>query len=125
MRILLILAMLLFVSGCFGRKQTGNKSNSTSGQASFPTGASPTGEKLIVTPEHSLVGKVALVNTADRFVVLNFPVGHLPALEQRLNLYRGGLKVGEVKVTGPQYDDNVVGDLVAGDSEVGDEVRDK
>jgi len=65
------------------------------------------------------------VRTAERFVVLNFPVGRLPVIDQRLNVYRGGLKVGEVKVTGPQYDDNVVADLVAGDSEIGDQVRDK
>ena len=65
------------------------------------------------------------MNTAGRFVVLNFPVGHLPAVEQHLNLYRRGSKVGEVKVTGPQNDDNVVADLLAGDSEIGDQVRDK
>ena len=82
-------------------------------------------KKLIVTQENSLIGKVALVNPTARFVVLNFPVGKLPLMDQHLNLYRGGLKVGEVKVTGPQYDDNVVADLVAGESEVGDQVRDK
>jgi hypothetical protein len=43
--------------------------------------------------------------------------------EQRLNLYRRGLRVGEVKVTGPQREDNIVADLVAGEAEVGDEVR--
>ena len=82
-------------------------------------------KKLVVTQENSLIGKVALVRTGERFVVLNFPVGRLPAIDQRLNLYRGGLKVGEVKVTGPQYDDNIVADLVEGDSEVGDQVREK
>lgn len=82
-------------------------------------------QNLIVTPGGALVGKVALVNTAARFVVLNFPVGHLPALEQHLGLYRAGLKVGEVKVTGPQYDDNIVADLTMGESEVGDQVRDR
>jgi len=60
-----------------------------------------------------------------RFVVLNFPIGHLPALEQHLNIYRSDLKVGEVRVTGPQYDDNVVADLLAGDSAIGDQARDR
>jgi len=40
-----------------------------------------------------------------------------------MNLYRGGLKVGEVKITGPQDDDNIVADLLTGDSEVGDQAR--
>jgi hypothetical protein len=76
-----------------------------------------------MTPDTRLVGKVTKVNVEGRFVVLTFPIGHLPALQQRLNLYRRGLKVGEVRVTGPQLDDNVVGDIVVGDAQAGDEVR--
>jgi hypothetical protein len=69
------------------------------------------------------VGKVALVNATGRFVVLNFPLGRMAPVELRLNLYRSGQKVGEVKVTGPQREDNIVADLVAGEAEVGDEAR--
>jgi len=82
-------------------------------------------QKLIVTPETGLVGKVETVNQNLRYVVLSFPIGHLPAMEQRMNVYRHGLKVGEVKVSGPQIEDNVVADIVEGDSGPGDEVRDK
>jgi hypothetical protein len=82
-------------------------------------------QKLIVTPENGLVGKVEMVNQNARYVVLSFPIGHLPALEQHLSVYRRGLKIGEVKVSGPQIEDNIVADIVAGDSEPGDEVRDK
>jgi hypothetical protein len=81
--------------------------------------------KLIVTPENGLAGKVEMVNQNARYVVLSFPIGHLPAMEQRLNVYRNGLKVGEVKVSGPQIEDNVVADIVEGESGQGDEVRDK
>jgi hypothetical protein len=87
------------------------------------TGSAATNQKLIVTPENSVVGKVATVNQTAGFVVLSFPVGHVPAVDQRLSLYRRGLKVGEVKRTGPQIDENVVADVVAGDSDVGDEVK--
>ena len=69
------------------------------------------------------MGKVALVNSTGRFVVLNFPLGKMAAAEQRLDLYRRGLKVGEVKVTGPAREDNIVADLVAGEADVGDEAR--
>jgi hypothetical protein len=46
-------------------------------------------------------------------------------MEQRMNVYRHVLKVGEVKVTGPQIEDNVVADIVEGESGLGDEVREK
>jgi type IV secretory pathway VirB10-like protein len=90
-----------------------------------PTPAESPSQKLIVTPETGLIGKVETVNQNARYVVLTFPIGRLPAMEQRLIVYRSGLKVGEVKVTGPQIEDNVVADIVEGDSGPGDEVRDK
>jgi hypothetical protein len=80
--------------------------------------------KLIITPEEGFMGKVARVNQEDHFVVVTFPADRMPPLELRLNLYRRGLRVGEVKITGPQLDDDVDADLLTGDAEVGDEVRD-
>jgi hypothetical protein len=80
-------------------------------------------EKLIFSPDNVLAGKVVKVNFEGRYVVLNFSIGHLPSLDQRLSIFRRGLKTGEVKVTGPQLEDNVVGDIVAGDAQVGDDVR--
>ncbi len=77
----------------------------------------------MVTPEAVLVGKVALVDTTAHCVVLNFPLGRMAAVDQHLYLYRRGVKVGEVKVTGPQREYNIVADLVAGEAEIGDEAR--
>ena len=85
----------------------------------------PTPTPAIVTPDASLSGKVSRYNEAGRFVVLEFPVTHMPAIGQALFVYRSGLKVGEVKVTGPQRDDHTVADLTTGETQVGDEVRDK
>jgi len=79
----------------------------------------------IVTPDNSLAGKVVSYNDTGRFVVLNFPAGRMPKMDQHLFLYRAGLKVAEVGVTGPQSDDNTVADLVSGDAQTGDEVRDQ
>jgi hypothetical protein len=93
------------------------------GTPAAPAGASATNQALIVTPENAPVGKVVGVNAPGRFVVLNFPLGKMAAVDQRLSLYRRGLKVGEVKVTGPQRESNIVADLVAGEAEVGDEAR--
>lgn len=86
---------------------------------------SGTDSKLIVTPENILVGTVTTYSTAGRFVVLDFPVGRLPATDQVLFIYRQGLKVGEVKIAGPQRDHMTVADLIAGEARKGDEVRDK
>jgi hypothetical protein len=89
--------------------------------ADFPGASRP----LTVTPENVLTGKVARVNSEGGFVVLTFLPGHMPALAERLALYRKGLRVGEVKITGPQNDDDVVADVLIGDAEVQDEVRNR
>ena len=89
-------------------------------------GASASGQPAaIVTPNPALGGKVVACNTAGRFVVLNFPASPMPTVDQTLFLYRTGLKVAEIRITGPQNDDNTVADIVTGDAQVGDEVRDQ
>src|ERR1039458_7463696 len=79
----------------------------------------------IVTPDNSLTARVVSYNASGRFVVLGFPVGQMPKLDQGLFLYRNGMKIGEVKITGPQRENNIVADLVTGEAQVGDEVRDR
>ncbi len=126
MRFWVVLASLTMAAACgCGRKQS-QVAPAGSGQTGLSTKqVAGTGEKLIVTPDNSLEGKIVRWNGAGRFVVINFPIGHLPAIEQRLVVYRMGLKVGEVKVTGPQVDDIVVADVTSGEAAEGDVVRDK
>jgi hypothetical protein len=95
------------------------------GPQSSTVSTSITNGSLIVTLDPAATGKVAHVNTTDRFVILNFPLGRVPSNGRQLSLYRHGLKVGEVKVTGPQQDDNTAADIIAGDAQEGDEVRDR
>ena len=90
-----------------------------------PAAAAAHTTQTVVTPDNSLSARVASYNAAGRFVVLSFPVSQMPKLDQTLFLYRDGLKVAEIKVTGPQRDSNIVADLVSGDAQVGDEVRDQ
>jgi hypothetical protein len=111
----------LVLGGCASH-QGSSVSFSEATKAQRPSVSNP-GEKLIITPDNLLVGKIARVNAEGGFVVLTFPISHLPTLEQRRSVYRHGLKIGEVRVTGPQLDDSVVGDLVAGEAQPGDEVR--
>ena len=79
----------------------------------------------IVTPDNSLTARVASYNATGRFVVLSFPIGQMPNMDQTLFLYRNGLKAGEVKITGPQRDNDIVADLVTGTAQAGDDVRDQ
>jgi len=130
-----LLVTALVLAGCAHKQEAVFKpvagatpaATSSSAAATAPavTPAPAASSTLIVTPGRGLTGKVARYNDAGRFVVLEFPIGHLPALEQRLFVYRGGMKVGEVKVTGPQRDDHIVADLTHGEAKAGDEVRDK
>jgi len=80
----------------------------------------------IVTPDNSLTARVVSYNAAGRFVVLGFPVGQMPKSDQSFFLYRNGMKVGEIKIdSSKQYDNFIVADLVTGEAQVGDEVRDQ
>jgi hypothetical protein len=77
----------------------------------------------IMIPARSIAGRVVTVNNTARFVVLNYPLGFLPSLDQRLNVYRQGQKVGQLKVSGPQQDTNTAADLLTGEVQIGDEAR--
>ena len=88
-------------------------------------GAPPAKRGAIVTPATGTFGRVVSVNPAGRFVVLSYPVGTLPALEKRLNVFRNGLKVAELKVTGPIRDTHIVADVLTGECQAGDETREE
>ncbi|WCJ59145.1 hypothetical protein NXS98_15710 [Fontisphaera persica] len=114
---MLLLALALGAGGCRKRAVEGEPSRPAQKK-------SARGKKgPAVTPDLALQGRVARVSPQARTVVLSFPLGWLPALERRLNVYRQGVKVGEVKITGPQMDTNIAADLIAGEAAVGDEVR--
>jgi hypothetical protein len=117
-------AGLLLLSGC-AHDPARVAPAGPAGPGAAATNAAAAEPRLIVTPEFGLHGKVVLANVSLRFVVLNFPIGQIPAVDQRMNIYRRGLKVGEVKVNAQTLDDNVTADIVAGEAAVGDSVRDR
>lgn len=113
-----LLAIVLMLPGCaWVKRQTTRQ----------PAPAKPatTESHAIVTPDDSLAAKVLKVNTVGRFVVLDFPSGKLPRLEQHVFLYHNGLKVAEVKIVGPQQETSIVADIITGDAQAGDTVRDQ
>ena len=129
MRIVLSLTLtgILLAAGCSHQRDGFSTQGFT--QLSAPVGPRPelptTAPNVVLSTDASLSGKVVKVNTGGRFVVLNFPIGHLPMLDQQMSVYRSGLKVGEVRVSGPQLEDNIVGDLMKGNAQVGDEVKEQ
>jgi hypothetical protein len=79
----------------------------------------------MVTPDNSLAAKVVRYNPVGRFVVLSFPVGQMPQAGQTFFIYRTGMKIGQIKITGPQRDNDTVADLIEGDAQEGDDVREQ
>jgi hypothetical protein len=81
--------------------------------------------QAVIKPDLRASGQVAMVNAEARFVVISFPPGPTPQMDHRLSVYRNGLKVGEVKVTGPQHENDTVADIISGDVQLRDEVREE
>jgi len=128
MKRLLPITLLIFaltLSGCawLGRRTAWHHNPTATPKPA--TARSKSASQVIVTPDDSLAAKVLKVNTVGRFVVLNFPDGRLPKLDQHLFLYRDGLKTAEVKVVGPQQETSIVADIISGDAQAGDTVRDQ
>ena len=110
----MLLTAMVAAAGCAAKKhQTGMVRPGT------------TVSTAIVTPDLSLTAKVISVNTDGRFVVLAFPSGQLPKMQSTMFLYRDGLKVAQIKITGPQDGNNTVGDIISGEANASDNVRDQ
>ena len=126
MRFVVYLAALLVLTPCTGCFWRRHKSTPPPAVVNVsPATNAPSADTFVITPEVGLNGRVSSVNAGLRFVVLTFPVGQVPGRDAKLNVYHNGIKVGEVKITGPARDDNTVADIISGDAETGDEVREK
>ncbi len=118
----LLLLFLALIAGC--ARPQGAPTEIPPGRVTGNlTSAATNGTGLIITPSNVVKGKITSVNRKAAFVVISYPVGVLPQVGTRLNVYRKGLKVGEIKITGPQRDVNIAGDIVAGECQLDDEVR--
>ena len=79
--------------------------------------------KLTINPDNSLDGRVVNADAGGRFVILNFPLGQMPSLDSVMTVYRRGVKVGQIKITGPQRDDSIAADVISGEARVEDAAR--
>ena len=78
---------------------------------------------LIVIPATGTNGRIVRVNPSTRYVIVSYSFGNVPAVDRRLNVYRNGLKVAEIKINELRWDTNIVADIVVGECQVGDDVR--
>lgn len=111
MRLTIGLICLMMLAGCAHSKSR------------LPDKPIPTPTAPVLTPDLRPVGRIQAVNEKGRFVIISFPLTNVPESGRVLNIYRGGLKIGVVKITGPQREGNTVADILFGEALVGDEVR--
>jgi hypothetical protein len=130
-RVMASLSICVVLSGCAVPAPGGTLSGAPDRPAPRPAfPASPSAQPTEDAPaetgvrmDRRVYGRIVSVNSALRFVVMDFAVWRMPALDQRLYVYRNEQRIGEVKVTGPSVDTTVAGDLTAGEARPGDEVR--
>ena len=110
-------------AGCAARQD--GSGNSAKPQAAGADGSAPQKPATaIVTPATGNRGRITSVNLTSRHVVVSYPIGiPLPLVEQRLFVYRAGLKVAELKVSKERIDVNLIADITLGECQSGDEVR--
>ena len=106
--------VLLLIVGCSSPQQTT--------EPAFKVRPVGSQTNLVITPAKSAVGHIRSVKPQLKFVVIDFPVGQVPAEETRLSIFRAGAKVGEVKISGSPKGTFIVGDILTGSAQEGDEV---
>ena len=79
--------------------------------------------KETATPAAQAIGKIALVNTPLRYVILDFGTTRLPRSGTRFAIYRASEKVGQIRTSSEASGTNVAADIILGELQVGDEVR--
>lgn len=115
LRVLLLAG--LFAAGCAGPPTAKDETPPAR------TGKGQPAPVPVIEPVAAFTGKVVLVNAPLKYVVVEGVIGRLPPVDQSLNVYREGQKVGVVVVSNQSRGANFAADISAGDARVGDTVR--
>ena len=123
--IVLSICLITLAPGCAKTTPKGAKTSTGSpvGHNTAPAPGDAPVSRPIVTPSNDTNGKVISVNQKARYAVLSYAIGSVPAVDSRVYAYRNGLKVGELRVSGPQRENNTIADLVTGECQPGDDVK--
>lgn len=119
-----LLVVILVGAGCAGTKgaKDGAAKPATKEKAKSSGKVQPN-PAPVIQPVSAFSGKVVLVNAPLKYVVVEGTIGRLPPVEQSLNVYRDGQKVGVVVVSNQTRGANFAADLSQGEVRVGDTVR--
>jgi len=118
----IFLAVLL--SGCV-RPGTTDFGPATSTSLAKPSQSGPVvSTNFTYVPIMAITGKVVMSNPKARFVILSLAPGVFPPKGTRLFAYRNGVRVGEIKISGSQWDDKTVADILQGDLQINDQISD-
>ena len=117
-----LLAVLL-AAGCAGPSATQDGTPPPKANSKPRPTASPKPVVPVIEPVAAFTGKVVLVNAPLKYVVIEGVIGRLPPVDQSLNVYREGQKVGVVVVSNQSRGANFAADITLGDARVGDTVR--
>ena len=128
-RLLTLISILLLGAACAGTKAAKDdpsppvpKEKSKSSAPPKPARNQPDPGPVIV-PVSAFSGKVVLVNGPLKYLVAEGTIGRLPPVDQRLNVYRDGQKVGEAVVSNQSRGANFAADISQGEVRVGDTLR--
>jgi hypothetical protein len=124
------MAMLLFALGC---KTDSARPRTAAAPASTKGGGLPVLAVEAPPPSTNRVepapvalpasGRIHDVVAGSRFVIVDYTLGGMPALHSVVHVYRGGEKVGELRLSGPERNGFVAADILNGFIQVDDEVR--
>lgn len=76
-----------------------------------------------IRPLDGGVGRIVRVQSALKFVVVDYRLNTPPRPDDRLVVYRGGEKVAELKAGYFSRETTIAADILSGDPREGDEVR--
>jgi len=124
-------ALLFWMAGCkspqpgeetsLNRKfvaKVAKPSQAPTTRATSPSSSGPSVQAVVETR-----GRIVVVRPMSRFVVVDFGIDAVPPLGQQMAVYRDGVRVGTIRISGPSMGNMIVADVVAGDARIGDEVR--
>ena len=123
MRAALLSFVMLLAACASGCGTTKSKDGAPGGGTSATGGTNNILTTPVITPVNILSGRVVMVNTNLRYIVIDFGVGLLPQPGQRMDVYRQGNKVGEVRISNQARAGNVAADIMVGEAGEGDEIR--
>lgn len=113
------LVLLMLIVGCASHPPASHPT----GDGEADAGSEEARSYPLVKPVLLMPGKVVSFREQLRFAVLDFGIHPLPVEGTVLEVRRLGVKVGELRVSGPNSASRTVADLVAGQVAPGDEVH--